>query len=244
MALGRICLLTALLGLVFACQRSGAPSASDEGAVEPATRVMPLGDSITEGSDGAVTWRYHLEKKLVAAGLRVDYVGSRRGVQRGRPRFDDFDADHEGHWGWTSGEVRARIDEWARSARPDVVLLHLGTNDLGGDPAAIATNLAAIVDALRAANPNVAILVARLIPVAGVPRPILDSARDATERMAREKTTVRSPIVVVRQDEGFDVARDTYDGIHPNDAGERKMADRWFEALRPLLAKPRAGSFP
>ncbi len=33
---------------------------------------------------------------------------------------------------------------------------------------------------------------------------------------------------------GF-TAADRYDGMHPNDAGERMMADRWLPALKAAL---------
>jgi lysophospholipase L1-like esterase len=45
-------------------------------------------------------------------------------------------------------------------------------------------------------------------------------------------TTAQSPIVVVDQWTGFDAVADTGDGVHPNDAGFRKMADRWYPAAR------------
>jgi lysophospholipase L1-like esterase len=33
---------------------------------------------------------------------------------------------------------------------------------------------------------------------------------------------------------GFDAARETRDGTHPNAAGEAKMASRWFSAILQL----------
>lgn len=202
---------------------------------------MPLGDSITEGRNGSATYRYWLEKDLEKIGWRIDFVGSRSGVDAGRPRFDDFDPDHEGHWGWTTGEVLARIDEWAAAARPDVVLLHLGSNDLAERPEVIPGNLAAIIAALRRANPEIVVLAARLIPYRGLPRSTLDRVNGAIERMAREQSTAKSPLLIVPQDAGFDPETDTYDGTHPNESGERKMAARWLEALVKLRREGRLG---
>jgi hypothetical protein len=208
-----------------------------------ALRVMPLGDSITEAASGYASYRYWLAKALESRGRRVDFVGSRRGVLRGSPRFDDFDSDHEGHWGWTSGQVLERIDGWAATARPDVVLLHLGSNDLGRRDEIIVKNLSAIIDRLRRANAEVVVLLARLIPLSGMSPESLDRVNDSIERMAREKSTDRSPVDVVRQDEGFDVARDTYDGIHPSESGEKKMAARWLDALEKRVFRgPGSGS--
>src|SRR3712207_7345092 len=41
--------------------------------------------------------------------------------------------------------------------------------------------------------------------------------------------------VLVDQYAGFDPrpGADTYDGVHPDESGDRKMADRWFAALNP-----------
>jgi acyl-CoA thioesterase I len=228
-----------LLSLVLAGEARGAPIASTTTPIaSPVLRIMPLGDSITEAWDGFASYRYWLQQRLTEAGIAFDFVGSRNGVYRGRPRFAAFDAEHEGHWGWRTSQVLAEIDGWAVAARPDVVLLHLGTNDLASDPEVIAKNLGAIIDALRRANPDVAVLLARLIPPTGFPQKRLRLVNDAIERTGRERSTDRSPIVIVRHDEGFDPRLDTYDGLHPNESGERKMAERWFDALARLRARP------
>ena len=48
---------------------------------------------------------------------------------------------------------------------------------------------------------------------------------------ASSTTSAASPVLVVDQWSGFDVAADTVDGVHPNRAGAQKMADRWYPAL-------------
>lgn len=40
---------------------------------------------------------------------------------------------------------------------------------------------------------------------------------------------------MVDQWTGFDTTVDTFDGVHPNDSGYRKMADRWYPALTAAL---------
>ncbi|MGH7803689.1 MAG: SGNH/GDSL hydrolase family protein [Candidatus Binatia bacterium] len=223
--------LTAFLPL-GACDGGGGgstPSASE--AAAGALKVMPLGDSITEGGNEAATYRYFLQKHLEGAGVTVDFVGSMSGVFRGTPRHADFDPDHEGHWGWTTARILDRLDEWAPAARPDVVLVHLGTNDFGDDPSVVPSSLSAIIDELRKANPDVVVFLARIIPATGIPAADLDRVNDAIEAMGRAKSTERSPILIVAHDEGFDAAVDTYDGTHPNEPGEKKMAEKWFRAI-------------
>ena len=78
--------------------------ASMAALAEP-TRIMPLGDSITD-NDAYSSYRRPLWKRLQQANRSVDFVGTRQG-----PFHNDFDYDHEGHAGW-------RIDyaEWFDAA--------------------------------------------------------------------------------------------------------------------------------
>ena len=48
---------------------------------------------------------------------------------------------------------------------------------------------------------------------------------------AAAKNTTDSPIVVVDCWTGFDPAKDTGDGVHPNSAGNQKLADAWYAPL-------------
>jgi acyl-CoA thioesterase I len=226
---GRALILVA--ALVAACESGGGELPNRRALSASALRILPLGDSITEGGPGAATYRYWLQKDLESRGLEVDFVGSQRGVHGGEPRFDDFDQDHQGHWGWTSDEVAARIDEWAREANADLALVHLGSNDLLRSARGIPANLARIVAGLREANPTVVVFLARLIPPAGFPTLRLRAVNDAIEALAGELSTAVSPVIVVAQDEGFRPGVDTLDGVHPNEQGEQKMAAKWAEAI-------------
>jgi lysophospholipase L1-like esterase len=198
---------------------------------------MPLGDSITQGDVSHDSYRRSLWKQLQAAGQRVDFVGSTRENYRGGPPVPDFDTDHEGHWGWRADEVLGEIAAWARASRPDVVLMHLGTNDAleGESPASTIAEMERIIDRLRDANPAVTVLVARIIPTANATWN-RDIERLNTEILSigSRKTTASSAVAVVDHFTGFDGQAETYDGVHPNDAGERKMATRWFQALQAL----------
>lgn len=207
-----------------------------------ATRIMPIGDSITQADGGHASYRYWLHKRLVAAGYSVDMVGSQDSPFRGAPRFTDFDPDHEGHWGWTTGEVAARMSEWAAAHPADIALIHLGTNDafrrLSLDAAA--ANIAAIVASLRQANPRVRILLAQVIgTVSTVPDIAGFNAR--IPPLAAQLSTATSPVTVVDQNTGFVPTADTYDGVHPNESGERKLADRFFDGMLAGGALPAPG---
>jgi lysophospholipase L1-like esterase len=53
----------------------------------------------------------------------------------------------------------------------------------------------------------------------------------AIPEWAASKNKTESPIVVVDCWTGFDPARDTGDGVHPNNAGNQKLADAWYAPL-------------
>src|SRR4029450_1447731 len=97
-----------------------------------------------------------------------------------------------------------------------------------------------LVGQMRAANPNMKILVAQIIPMnppgcttCAASVVALDNAIPA---WAAGLTTAQSPIVVVDQWTGFDTAADTTDGVHPNGTtGIQKMSDRWYPALAAVL---------
>ena len=58
--------------------------------------------------------------------------------------------------------------------------------------------------------------------------------------LARNTNTQESPVIVVDQFSGFNAKAgfDTYDGCHPNESGDNKMASRWFAALKKVLPVP------
>jgi len=169
--------------------RPEAPVSEGRLGRDEVVRIMPLGDSLTEGGDPSQptsspqSYRGYLEARLTAAGYRVDFVGSQR-----RPAIGGTDPDHEGHGGFTIGpdsstscagcgpaNLDAGIATWLRDAQPDVILLMIGVNDvLGGavsgqagdaEPAAAAGKLRALVRRIRVLAPGTTIVVASYPPV-------------------------------------------------------------------------------
>ena len=114
-------------------------------------RVMPLGDSITHGTQVPGGYRIGLWQSLANARYRVDFVGT----QFNGPA-SLWDHDHEGHPGWRIDQIDANIVNWVRNTNPRSVLLHIGTNDvlqnfnLAGAPGRLST----LVDHITATAPN------------------------------------------------------------------------------------------
>jgi lysophospholipase L1-like esterase len=168
----------------------------------------------------------------------VDFVGSLKTQQDGEAPVKDFDLDHEGHWGWRVDEVLAQLDGWAKATKPDIVMIHLGTNDIAQqqDLKETVAELKQVITKLRSANPKVKVLVAQIIPLQGS-EARCQEFNGQIQILARQITTQQSPVVVVDQFTGFraEPGKDNYDGAHPNAIGEQKMAQRWLNALKPFL---------
>ncbi|WP_229691121.1 cellulose binding domain-containing protein, partial [Sphaerisporangium melleum] len=154
------------------------------------------------------------------------------------------DGDNEGHGGFQATGIanQNQLPPWLAATRPDVVLMHLGTNDIWANTPAtsILAAYGTLVDQMRAANPNMKIILAKIIPMepAGCTwcPPGVAALNNAIPGWAAAKTTAQSPITVVDQFTGFDPVADTIgDGVHPDDSGFQKMSDRWYPALTAIL---------
>ncbi|MEU7723356.1 GDSL-type esterase/lipase family protein [Streptomyces tibetensis] len=231
-----VSVLGLLAALLLPLVMTSAPRASAATAADP-VRVMPLGDSIT-GSPGC--WRAVLWNRLVDSGYKdIDFVGTLPPQGCGQAH----DGDNEGHGGELVTNVADQnlLPGRLSSTRPDIVVMHFGTNDVWSSiaPDRILAAYTTLVGQMRASNPDMRILVAQLIPMnpstcAACAQRVVDfNAR--VPGWARATGTERSPVTVVDQWTGFSTATDTYDGVHPNASGDAKIAARWFPALAAAL---------
>jgi mannan endo-1,4-beta-mannosidase len=212
---------------------AAAPVAADVAAAAP-TRIMTLGDSIT-GSPGC--WRALLWRHLRDTGYtNVDFVGTLRAPGCGFA----YDGENEGHGGYLATNIARdnQLPGWLNATRPNVVLMHLGTNDVWSNiPAQTILNAyGKLLSQMRASNPAMKLVVAKIIPM----NPSNCSAcgqrvvalNNAIPGWARANSTTASPITVVDQWSGFNTATDTTDGVHPNStSGIQKMEKRWYPAV-------------
>ncbi|WP_377269880.1 cellulose binding domain-containing protein [Peterkaempfera sp. SMS 1(5)a] len=226
-----LAVLAAVLALVVV-----RPAGQAAAAAAP-VRIMPLGDSIT-GSPGC--WRALLWNRLQNTGYtNIDMVGTLGPQGCSVP----YDGDNEGHGGAlvTAVADQNQLPGWLSATRPDIVVMHFGTNDVWSNrsPDVILAAYSKLVDQMRASNPAMRILVAQIIPMN--PSSCPECAQRVVDLNARipgwaaGRTTAQSPITVVDQWTGFNDATDTGDGVHPNDNGILKMSDRWYPALAAAL---------
>ncbi len=206
-------------------------------------KILPLGDSITDSLNGRASYRRPLWHQLKAAGYDVDFVGRPSYRHNTAPEsLLDFDIDHEGHTGWEADQIRDNISEWMDDFTADIVLLHIGTNDLDrgsrrGEEEVdtideTLTEIESIIQNIRAENSSIVILLAKIIPMRNYDTAFFNDEIDA---FVAALTTTTSPIIMVDQHSGYDPAIDNYDNYHPNEGGEIKIANKWFQALEPML---------
>jgi len=207
-----------------------------QNVVQAQLRILPIGDSVTSSFSPHFSYRYWLWHKLVDHGYNVDFVGTQEGVADGPPGNPNFDQDHEGRPGWTADSAFGSIDGIASATGPDIVLLDLGANDImqGSTVPEVVAKLKAIIDRFRAANPNVKILIAEPTPYAGPNSRQMSKLKGAIGLMAKHATQAHSRVIAVDLFGGFSVSTDTYDGMHPDQSGELKIASKFYAALRQL----------
>jgi acyl-CoA thioesterase-1 len=231
--IGRGLLLLACLATVLAGVRAGTLPVQRSADTSPGTvRIMPLGASSTvgKGSPQTAGYRGPLQELLARDGVSVDLVGSRSdGPDSVRDR------DHEGRSGMTLEQMRPRVAEWMRKARPDIVLLHAGTNDLlkGVPPAEAADRLAGVLEEI------VTVTDAHVV-VAGVWAPL---PRDRRDREEFER--LGAAAVAGFRERGHSMrfvhAADLLtpdgiaDGLHPDADGYRRIAAMWEREVLAVL---------
>ena len=156
----------------------------------------------------------------------------------GAYREGGFEGGHCARPGWTANSAKSAVREHVAAEHPDFLLVQLGFNDLAmvGPPDQALEDLAAVVAEARAGAPSAVFLVAN---VAGTRtwgnEWFREAIRDYNAKLPSalaDLSTEQSPVALVDVHSGFDSDTDTYDGIHPNAAGELVMAGHFAEALR------------
>jgi len=222
-----------------------APKKAYQNSVAEVIKIAPLGNSITQAANNHPSYRYPLWKKLIDAKISFDFVGSMNTNYGGNPSRPDyngkpFDMDHEGHWGWRADEILNGMDGWLTKYSPDMVLMHVGSNDCiqAQDKNSTINEIKQIVAKLRNKNSAVVIFMATLIPcnATGAPARVND-LNTGIKSLVPELTTEKSPVIFVDQNSGIDASKDLYDGIHPGPTGEEKMAQKWFDAINDYITK-------
>lgn len=222
-------LVTAALAVAVTTLAGATPAGTAAAESNGGVRVMPLGDSITEGTQVPGGYRIGLWQRFTTGGYRVDFTGSQFNGPAGLG-----DHDHEGHPGWRIDQIDANIVTWLRNTSPRTVLLHIGTNDvlqnhnLAGAPGRLST----LVDRITATVPAADVFVATIIPLANQNQESAARAFNATiPGMVASKVNAGKRVHLVDMHAALTTA-DLIDGVHPTATGYDKMAATWYAALR------------
>ena len=203
-------------------------------------KIMAVGDSITEGVLGQKSYRNELVPPTAATGCSFEMVGSK--LNNETPT--GFQSPHEGYSGHpanrfipgqTSGG-NPGIDVMM-SQSPDVVLLHLGSNDirLAQSVSGTVNEIDQIVTRIWANNSVAEVFVANVIPWYGTSSTNSNVQSDiqqlgtAIETWVTNKADSRLHLVDVRSQ--YNPNMMISDLIHPNAVGEAHIADAFLSAL-------------
>ena len=217
----------------------------DSGTDAHVNKILPLGASRVQGSPPIYySYRYELWKQLRSNDWNIDFLGSQvDGHSYPLVNEENFDPDHEGHSGWTSGQLLADLSNWTNSLdTPEVVLFSSpGGNDaIDGLPYDSAIeNVVDIVQGLQSFNPNVTIVLEKMAPghtwaMAGALGTYHERLLNEIDSLANSMSTASSQVIVIDMATGFADSL-LADPIHYNQAGAQFIADRYMNLLDTIL---------
>jgi lysophospholipase L1-like esterase len=222
-------------------------------------RIMPLGDSITKGSSGEVpndqpekqiAYRKNLWESLKAARYSVDFVGSQTNGQF----YSGFDAQHEGYGGVHADFIQYNIYSFLDANPADVILLHIGTNDIGTAPTPgqplpeIVTEVDQILENIDLYesdhSTHISVILAQIINRIGGSQATKDF-NTLLKQMAESRIAAGDDIILVNMETGAEIIYKDYtsggdmywngsNGLHPYHTGYTKMAAVWMQAIESL----------
>ncbi len=196
-------------------------------------RIMPLGDSLTDGYNVPGGYRIALEDALTNSGRPFDFVGG---------RFNGpvslADQDHEGHVGFKIAEIDQNVEGWLTSHPADAVLLMIGTNDLKtddltttDDAGAAAERLATLVRSITDHDPGIDVYVSTIPPQGTFFGPARAIAYNALIPGVVSQLQSQGRSVKFVDGASELTTSDLADQLHLTAAGYAKVANAWYEAL-------------
>jgi len=221
--------------------------------------VMQMGDSITQGVRGECGYRRALSQALSKnPGCAVNFVGSRSGAgDNSNTPIDVCKAQnnpHEATPGIRAEQLLNTIDSRINNEQPDVVMLHIGSNDIYKDRtvADTLTDVNTLLDRVFANQPNATVVVSNVIPWSEEsPDPIFYAPFDNPNRdmlgdtsllsaglaaLVNTRTAAGDSVNLANVRDNFDNDLMTVDGVHPNPVGEAHIANKMMNALYELGA--------
>ena len=193
--------------------------------------ILAIGDSITQGGKTFICYRQVLIPELRKRNIGFTFIG---------PNQDAVSA-HAGYGGKNTRYLLSITKDVYSRYPADIVMIHSGHNSFSQNKPVpgIIHDTEAMIDNIREINPDVIVLLAQVIPSGKLPKYsyIPELNQELSSLFGRLNKQWQS-IILVNQAEGFDWKTDTVnDKVHPNASGAKKMAEKWIDALLPLLEK-------
>ena len=180
--------------------------------------VMFVGTSLTAalGLDPSLGYPARVQAKIDSAGLPFEVVNA--GVS-----------------GEVSAQARDRVEKWLVKQPFDVMVIETGANDmLQGMPVArLRANLRAMVDTVRKARPNARIVLAGMVAAPNLGDRYGAEFRSVYTDLAREDSLPLIPFLLDGVAGNPDL--NLGDGIHPNQQGQKIVAQNVWRVLEPVL---------
>jgi hypothetical protein len=225
-----------LLLVLFGCK--------SEPVEEAKNKILPIGASRVEGdAPEFYSYRYPLWSELIDNEWSFDFIGNE--VDTYYYGDDEFDPDHEGHGGWTSGQILTALPNWLSTIdTPDVVLISSpGGNDAldGLSYSDAMDNIEDILETLQSHNPEVTIVIEIMAPahsglMTGDLLAFYEQMETDIAAMANDYSSGTSQVIAVDMGDGFSDAF-LADPIHYNQQGAEFIGHKYYTVLEQVLSR-------
>jgi lysophospholipase L1-like esterase len=200
-------------------------------------RIMPLGDSITLGANYPGAYRVNLERLLETNNINVSFVGSQ---SNGPDQLKS--KNNEGHSGWKIEQISANVVQWLDLAKPDIVLLMIGTNDIATsnvsqipDVSAALAKLSDLIRLITQYDPKLRLIVSSIPPTVLFWNTYVLQFNEGIQSLIRAQARLGYNIHFADAYSAMGLADlDLYDGVggaHPSGVGYDKIGNAWYSAL-------------
>ncbi|MBE0652344.1 MAG: hypothetical protein IH594_01020, partial [Bacteroidales bacterium] len=233
-------------------------------------RIMPLGNSISYGNmcvngtikdcvpisgTEAISYRLRLLNLMNNAGYSVNFIGSQKSGSKYLTDTDNAgfgginddrlaDIMEKGYSDNYNGGQKYSSGPYLETYPADIILLHIGTNDVLGADTSNVRGVERILNAIDAyeakSGSPIMVFLARIISYRDHPcntQPRVIAYNNKIDQLAANRIAGGDNLILVDMECGTTInySTDMVDEVHPNQVGYNKMGDLWFTELDKYL---------